>query len=171
MKSATGKIDIARISKLLCSAFFITGALIWLLTISAYAATSHIDYKADDALGSDRLAFDLVQAAELETSLPVSLGEIIPTMPESLKLDLSTRVSQLFRRVFEADTDGKQDFEPFILIDENKSRKLADVPESLIPVPAAGEEAPEDATDNLEWSIFGGEDGPRLRRQMYRTDI
>lgn len=171
MKSATSKIDIGRISKLLCSAFFITGALIWLLTISAVAATSHIDYTADDALGADSLGFELVQAKELETSLPVSLGEIIPTMPESLKLDLSTRVSQVFRRVFEADTNGEQEIEPLIRIDENKGRKLADVPESLNPVPAAGEETAEEPTDELGWSIFKGDDGPLLRRQMYRTDI
>jgi hypothetical protein len=169
MKSAISNIDPGRISKLLCSAFLIAGALIWLLTDSAHATPSHIANTADDALSADAHVFDLVQAKELQTNLPASLGEIISTVPESLKLDLSIRVNRVFRLVFEADVDGNQNGEPLILIDEDKGTKLADLPESLMP--AGGEKLAEEPADSLGWSIFEGDDVPLIRGQMYRTDI
>jgi len=169
MESATSNIDVGRISKLLCSAFLVTGGLIWLLTATANAAPSHIPNSADNALTSDAPAFQLVQATELETSLPSSLGEIISTVPDSLKLDLSIRVNRVFRHVFESDAIGDEKGEPLILIEKDKGRKLADVPEILIP--ATGKDLPEKGADDLGWSTFEDSNGPLVRRQMYRTDI
>lgn len=169
MKSATGTIDLGRTSKQLCSAFFVTGALIWLLMAAAHATPSRIPSATEAPHASDTPAFELVQAQELETSLPTSLGEIISTVPDSLKLDLSMRVNRVFRMVFESDADGSEESSPLILIEEDKSRKLADVPETLIP--ASGEAAGDAEQDDMGWSIFEGAADPLIHRQMYRTDI
>lgn len=169
MKSAAAKIGISRFNKLFGSVLLFAGAMIWLAAAAAHASPNYSPYPAHDSYQPAQSGFRLVQAQELNWNIPDALGELISTVPESLKLDLTARVNRMFHQVFETNMGDGADFEAALPVELPETDTLADLPE--LPQPLTKKDSSEIAVDSMGWSVFDGDGGPEIHRQMYRTDI
>jgi len=171
MESATANIGISRFNKLFGSALLFVGGMIWLAAATAHATPNYSPYTTHDSYLAVQNGFQLVQVQgqELNWNIPDSLGELISTVPESLKLDLTARVNRMFHQIFETNMGDGADFEAAVPIELPEMDAMAGLPEGLLPL--TKKESSENAVDSVAWPVFDGNGEPGIHRQMYRTDI